>query len=296
MELNNVATWAILLLSLALVWIQILPGLLHVVRAAEEWWAFRLSSTAGVAPRPARSTDPSAAGQWMATVSRWRYVYLGVVVTLGLVLFPLHPWLWFVFLACLLGLPLVVQHRLSLQERGAMERALPDTILKTAGLLRSGQALHQAVGHLAEVVDDALLPCFETVRTDLRIGISLSDALRRQESRLALDEFSLFSNCLRLGIVSGGTLAPTLEQLARDIQSRINLRAKLRVLTVQARGQAWVMSSMPGGLVAVLYLVDPDGLAPLFETLPGKLALAAAFLMNLAGAIWVRRLALPSFD
>jgi len=149
MELSNVTAWAILLLSLGLVWIQILPGLVRIFRAAEEWWAFRLSPTAGAGSRHARLPDPSAAARWMAAVSRWRYAYLGIVVTISLGLIPLHPWLWLVCLACLLGLPLVVQHHLLHQERSSMERALPDTILKTAGLLRSGQALHQAVGHLA---------------------------------------------------------------------------------------------------------------------------------------------------
>jgi len=296
MELSSLAVWLVFLLSLALVWLQLVPVMLRVLRAAQEWWAFRLSRVAIPEQRPGRLPNPGTSARLIEVISRRRYSYLAFVLGTGIGLYFLHAWLWLVWLAALLALPLFMQHRLTQMDRRAIERALPDTILKTAGLLRSGQALHQAVGHLPDVVDDPLLPCFEAIRTDLRIGISLSDALRRQESRLGLDEFSLFSNCLRLGIISGGTLAPTLEQLARDIQSHINLRAKLRVLTVQARGQAWVMSSMPGGLVAVLYLVDPDGLAPLFETLAGKLALGGAFLMNLLGAVWVRRLAQPSFE
>jgi len=295
MERSSFLAWTVLLVSLGLVWIQLLPGLVRMLRAGEEWWSFRLADITHRAAGSDRTSAAGAGARLMAALSRWKYPYLLGVVVIGLVLYSWHPWLWLAWLGTLLSFPLALQHRLIQQERRAMERALPDTILKIAGLLRSGQALHQAVGQLADVVDEVLHPCFEAIRTDLRIGISLADALRRQESRMGLDEFSLLSNCLRLGIVSGGTLAPTLEQLARDIQSRINLRAKLRVLTVQARGQAWVMSSMPGGLVVVLHLVDPDGLAPLFETVPGKLALGAAFLMNLAGAFWVRRLASPSF-
>ncbi|MFM9039590.1 MAG: type II secretion system F family protein [Betaproteobacteria bacterium] len=142
-----------------------------------------------------------------------------------------------VLLALLLGIsggsiPIIAQVRYRSKQRLAMEHALPDVMAKLAALISAGQPLHQAIVELPDRIDPVLSPHFLQIRSDLRMGISLSDSLKRQERRLDLEEFVVFASCLRVGLSSGGTLAPSIERLSSDMRKRLNLRSKLRVLTV----------------------------------------------------------------
>ncbi|NBU65872.1 MAG: hypothetical protein EBS52_00435 [Betaproteobacteria bacterium] len=74
------------------------------------------------------------------------------------------------------------------------------------------------------------------------------------------------------------------------MRNRLNLRMKLRVLTVQARGQAWIMSALPFLILIALSVVDPSSFEFLLNTNPGRSALSLALGMNVLGAFWVRRL------
>jgi len=79
------------------------------------------------------------------------------------------------------------------------------------------------------------------------------------------------------------------------MRKRLNLRMKLRVLTVQARGQAWIMAALPALILIALSMVDPSGFQFLIQTSAGRTALSIAVAMNLLGAFWVRRLSQPKW-
>ena len=67
-------------------------------------------------------------------------------------------------------------------------------------------------------------------------------------------------------------------------------RRAFRVLTAMGRASAWVLLGMPFAMGALLYLVNPDYMAPLFGTGAGKLMLGTAITMMGFGALVLRKI------
>jgi tight adherence protein B len=170
-----------------------------------------------------------------------------------------------------------------------MEQALPDAMTKLGALLSAGQPLHQAIVELPERIDPVLRTCFSQLRADLKVGISLADSLKRQERRLELEEFVAFASCVRVGLASGGTLAPSIERLAGDMRKRLNLRDEAKSADSAGSGTSMDHGGTPCvDLNSALY-GGSEWLPILIQTSAGRTALSIAVAMNLLGAFWVRR-------
>jgi len=279
--------WLALLVCLVVIFLQLIPWIVDLGRQSLDWWDFQLGS--GKDSTSSSNRLPSESDLFARPANRILYVL--VLISLAIGASFASKLLGTFVISFGLALPILVKWRSRAKQRLALEQALPDAMSKLAALVSAGQPIHQAMIELPERVDAALSPCFSYLRTDLKLGISLSDALKRQERRIDLEEFVAFASCVRVGLSSGGTLAPSIERLARDMRTRLNLKAKLRVLTVQARGQAWIMATLPVVILGAISVVDPGGFDFLTRTDPGRSALGLAFGMNLLGAWWVRRLA-----
>ena len=278
--------WILLLLCITIVFLQLTPWLLETNKALLDWWNFHLGN---------QEFAQAYASQSNVVIKFFANRFGRLLYLIGMITAVIGLLKTSVLLALLMGIsgvsiPIIAQVRYRFKQRLAMEHALPDVMAKLAALISAGQPLHQAIVELPDRIDPVLSPHFLQIRSDLRMGISLSDSLKRQERRLDLEEFVVFASCLRVGLSSGGTLAPSIERLSSDMRKRLNLRSKLRVLTVQARGQAWIMSALPPLILAALSIVDPGGFEFLLHTSAGRSALSLAICMNLVGAWWVRRL------
>lgn len=278
--------WGLLLFCTAILLLQIVPKLIDLSRVFLDWWSFRV----GEHDLQRNSSSRSDAYRRLLSSRSGRIVYVLIIFVISVGLGKVSLMLALFFAAAGFCLPMALRIRRKLTHRLTMEQALPEAMTRLATLLSAGQPLHQAIVDLPERVNPVLAPCFSQLRADLKIGIGLSDALTRQERRLELDEFVAFASCVRVGLLSGGTLSPSIERLAGDMRKRINLRMKLRVLTVQARGQAWIMAGLPALILLALSIVDPSGFQFLVQTTAGRTALSIAISMNLTGALWVRRL------
>lgn len=284
--IGHVFAWGLMLLCIIILLVQIIPFVIDLFRVFIDWWDFQLGSL----DKESRGGLQSEGSLKFFARRPGRLLYLFSVCVLFSILFDRSAILAIVVALLGLAAPILLHYKQSQQHRIAIEQALPDAMTKLAALIGAGQPLHQAIVELPERVDPALRPCFAQLRSDLKLGISLSDSLKRHERRLDLQEFTAFASCLRVGLSTGGTLAPSIERLARDMRNRLNLRMKLRVLTVQARGQAWIMSALPFLILIALSVVDPSSFEFLLNTNPGRSALSLALGMNVLGAFWVRRL------
>ena len=279
--------WLAFCLCLLVMFLQLIPWFVDLGRQLIEWWNFQLVSGNGrgaIHAKTSLGTDFLSSG-----LHRIAYGAATGILTISATFFS-KP-LGICIGATAIALPLVLKARQRAKMRFSMEQALPDAMTKLAAIISAGQPIHQAMIELPERVDFVLSPCFASLRSDLKLGISLGDALKRLERRLALDEFVAFASCVRVGLSSGGTLGPSIERLAKDMRTRLNLRAKLKVLTVQARGQAWIMAVLPVVTLGAISLVDSEGFMFLTQTIPGRSALLIAIAMNVLGAWWVKRLA-----
>jgi tight adherence protein B len=155
------------------------------------------------------------------------------------------------------------------------------------------RAGHSFSGALAVVVADAPEPTrteMARVVADERLGVPLDAALgavvRRMDSK-DLEQVALVATLQR---ETGGNTAEVLERVTETIRERLALRRTVQTLTAQGRMSRWVLTAIPVGLLAVISVVNPDYVQPLFGTSTGKFLLVVASVMVTAGSLVIKKI------
>jgi tight adherence protein B len=193
----------------------------------------------------------------------------------------------------LAAVPLAV--RATIRQRLRHQRALfvdqlPSHLQETAAAMRAGNSI---VGALASVAQGASEPTrseFQRVIADERLGVPLEDALRIVAHRMASDDMDQVALVAALHQRTGGNMAEVFDRVAEGLRERAELRRDLVALTAQARLSRWVVTALPPALLAVIWVLNPEYTRPLFHTGIGRILLAVAAGMVVAGSFVIKRI------
>jgi tight adherence protein B len=188
--------------------------------------------------------------------------------------------------AAAVGAPIVV---LALHERRGRQiaAAVPETLELVASELRSGGTIATAVGAVA-AGDGPLASDMARVDTRVRLGASLSDALRAWSQERAVAGVHASAGALALCASVGGRSADALDGLATSLRDRLAVAAEARALSSQAQMSAVVVGGAPLVYIAWSALVDPDALHVLTGTLFGRVCLVLGLGLEALAAWWMR--------
>ena len=89
---------------------------------------------------------------------------------------------------------------------------------------------------------------------------------------------------------SGGNTAEVLDRVTESIRERQELRRLVRTLTAQGRLARWIVSLLPVGLLVFISIVSNGYMKPLFTHTSGRIVLAVAALMVIAGSVAIGRI------
>lgn len=192
-------------------------------------------------------------------------------------------------IVCLLG-PGFVHRHLKAKRRKTLIRQLPDTLDSLVGALRSGMSLQQALGLLSEQLPKPSCQEIGLVVRKLRMGVSMDDVLQELERRIESQEYTMFTTSMRIAREVGGNLTESLERLADTMRKKLAMEDKIDALTSQGKMQGIIVGCLPLFVMWVLNLMEPDLMAPLFNTLLGYGVLALIFLLELVGFIFIRKI------
>ncbi len=165
-----------------------------------------------------------------------------------------------------------------------------DALTLLSGLLRAGLSLNGALAQLAEQTRGALGVELALIVRAQRLGQPLEQSLANLCVRVPTESTNLLASALRVTLETGGGLAEILERCAATIQARQQIESKVHALTAQGVLQAWVVGALPLLLLLVLSLVAPSLTDVFWNTEPGYFALGAVGLLELSGAIVIRKI------
>ncbi|OZI57806.1 type II secretion system F family protein [Bordetella genomosp. 1] len=187
-----------------------------------------------------------------------------------------------------------VPHRLLRRLRARrvqrFEHQLPGALLSLAGALRAGASLSQGLRHLAELSERPVSQEFGLMLREQRLGVTFDEALQRLRHRMPTDAVLLVAAALRVASASGGNLAETLDNIAQTLRLRQQLQGKLRALTAQGRMQAGLLAGMPVLVGFALYQLQPEEIAPLWQTPGGWAVLGVMLVLEAVGLHLIRRI------
>jgi tight adherence protein B len=215
-----------------------------------------------------------------------------VAISLALVILVLpfgSPSLALLCFFAALGLPLgyLRQRKLSYQRK--FEGQFPEALDFLARALRAGHGLNSAIGMVSDELSDPVAAEFRTVSEEINFGVPFAESMQHLALRVKSSDVNFFVTALVIQRETGGNLAELLQTLAKTIRQRIALAGKVRVISAEGRLSGWVISVLPFALAAILSVVSPKYLQPLWSTPTGNLLLIGGLSMMAFGIFWITR-------
>ncbi len=140
----------------------------------------------------------------------------------------------------------------------AFEGQLSDTLNLWVNALRSGYSVLQGMEAIATELPPPVSREFERVVQEVRLGLSLNQALANMLRRMPSEDLDLIITAVNIQREVGGNLAEILDIISYTIRERVRIKGEIRTLTAQGRLTGWIISLLPIGLAVVLYSINPE--------------------------------------
>jgi tight adherence protein B len=146
--------------------------------------------------------------------------------------------------------------------------------------IKSGLPVHDSLRVIGAEAPEPLAGEFKRMVESLGMGVSVDQALEKMYERMPTPEVRFFSIVLAIQQKTGGNLAEALGNLSTVIRARKLMREKIKALSGEAVASAFIIGSLPPGVVVLISMLAPDYMKPLFTDPRGHL-------MLLAGGFWM---------
>ncbi len=173
---------------------------------------------------------------------------------------------------------------------GKFAKQLPDSLELVARALRAGHSLQAGFHLVAGEAADPIATEFQRVYEEQNLGIPLDEALRNMTGRMPNVDLKFFATAVILQRQTGGDLAEILDKIGSLIRQRFEIFGQVQALTGEGRLSGIVLLALPPALFLAVYHLNPDYVMPLFTDPLGKQMMAGGVLMQLLGALVIRKI------
>jgi tight adherence protein B len=149
--------------------------------------------------------------------------------------------------------------------------------------LRAGYSVPQAIALVARHSPEPTSAEFALAAQEISIGVQLADAIARLARRTANPDYNLVAIIVRVQYEVGGNLAQVLDSVGNTLRERFDLRRQMNALTAQQRLSSMILTGLPFGLLAFLWVMDRSFVNPLFTQTAGQILLVIAGVMVAIG-------------
>jgi tight adherence protein B len=186
--------------------------------------------------------------------------------------------------------PLAALKLLAQRRTKAFDRQLPDVLATIASTLRAGHGLRTA---LRAIADDAAAPSseeFTRVLGEERLGRPLDQAIAAMCERIGSPDLEYVATAVNVQSQTGGSLAGLFDTLSETVRERQRHARKVKALTSLGRMSASVLVAMPIALGALMTLLSPSYMAPLYTTSGGHVLIGVCLTSMSIGALFLKKI------
>jgi tight adherence protein B len=172
----------------------------------------------------------------------------------------------------------------------AFAAQLPEALDMLARALRSGQSLASGFNLVAKEIPAPAGKEFGRVFEEQNLGIPLEESLRDMAERIPNLDLKFFATAVILQRQTGGDLAEILDRISSLIRERFTIWGQVQALTGEGRLSGIILMALPVVLFLAIYRLNPDYVMTLFTDPMGQKMLAGAIVMQILGAIVIRKI------
>lgn len=159
-----------------------------------------------------------------------------------------------------------------------------DALTLIANSLRAGHSLLSSFQLVAEESPYPVNKLFKNVADDVSLGRELREALEEICNNMqGSQDLRFFVTAVLVQKEIGGNLTEILETLNNTIRERIKLFGMIKTQTSQAQVSGMVLALVPVAITAMVSMMNPSYMAPLFNTTGGNIVLGIALLLSGVG-------------
>lgn len=188
------------------------------------------------------------------------------------------------------GLPVVWLFLKRKKRMNRFSQQLPEAMELLSRSLRAGHSLASGFGLVGSEMMDPIGSEFKRTYEEQNLGLTLDEALEQMTTRVPNLDLRFFATAVILQRQTGGDLSEILDKIGRLIRERFKLAGTIQALTGEGRMSGIVLLAMPPTLFLVMLYINFDYAMVLFRDDSGQKLLAFALIMQLLGALVIRKI------
>ena len=181
------------------------------------------------------------------------------------------------------SVPKLVIHRLWEKRCGRFVDQMIDGMTMMANGVKAGLSVQQSMERIQTNLANPMSQEFGLVLSQIRIGRSLTEALNDLGTRIPRQDVQMFVTSVNILQETGGNMGETFQTIEEVVRERQKVEKKIEALTAQGMAQGTIIVMVPFVLLVVFYFLDPNYVAPLFNTTLGLIALAIMLGLQVIG-------------
>ncbi|MBX7075099.1 MAG: type II secretion system F family protein [Pirellulales bacterium] len=167
---------------------------------------------------------------------------------------------------------------------------LPDALELISRALRAGHSLSAGFNLVQEEMPAPIGTELGRVFEEQNLGIPLDEALSNLTDRIPNLDLKFFATAVILQRQTGGDLAEILDKIGSLIRERFKIWGQVQALTGEGRLSGVVLLALPPLLFVAVFRLNREYIMALFTDPMGKKMLAVAIVMQLLGALVIRKI------
>ncbi|MEX2173028.1 MAG: type II secretion system F family protein [Pirellulaceae bacterium] len=169
-------------------------------------------------------------------------------------------------------------------------KQLPEALELISRALRAGHSLASGFKLVADEMDKPVATEFERCYEAQNLGIALDAAIEEMTERVPNLDLRFFATAVVLQRQTGGDLAEILDKIGYIVRERFKIWGQIQALTGEGRLSGIVLLALPPALFVVMWRLNPNYCMTLFTDPMGHQMLAGAVVMQVLGALVIRKI------
>jgi tight adherence protein B len=186
--------------------------------------------------------------------------------------------------------PIFVMRWKRRRKTAKFEKHMPEAMELLARSLRAGHTLPSTLELVSQEIPPPLGSEMRITYEEQRLGLSVSQALRRMADRVASQDLRFFVTAVLIQNETGGNLAEILENIGNLIRERLKLKGKIEALTAEGRFSAMVLIALPIVTFLALFFINREYIMTLLVDPTGNKVLTAAIVSVVMGALVMKKM------
>lgn len=169
----------------------------------------------------------------------------------------------------------IILGQLAARRQARFAEELPNVLDAIARATKAGISLNSALEAAIINSKEPLKAEFERMLSAQALGAPLYEAAGRMAQRVPLEETRFLALALELNDKNGGRIAENLDNLAKTLRGRAQVKGKIQAQSSKDKWSARIVACFPFGIMAINYSSSPETTSILWKNPTGLIILVA---------------------